>query len=88
MSAAFDRPDGGKEILPYTCWRNRAGQLEWRRKWWPEPRPLYGLDQLAARPDALVIVTEGEKAADAAALIFPDAVAITVPLRGLRGQQG
>jgi hypothetical protein len=30
---------------------------------WPDARPLYNLDKLAAHPDAPVIVTEGEKAA-------------------------
>ena len=41
------------------------------------PRPLYGLDRIASRPDAPVIVCEGEKAADAAAKIFPDHAAVT-----------
>lgn len=41
------------------------------------PWPLFGLDRLAARPDAPVLVTEGEKACDAAGKLFPDHVAIT-----------
>ncbi len=41
-----------------------------------EPRPLYGLDRLAARPDAPVLLCEGEKAADAAGALFPAMVAI------------
>jgi len=40
-------------------------------------RPLYGLDRLAARPDAPVLVVEGEKTADAAAKLFPDHVVTT-----------
>jgi len=48
-------------------------------KGFPEPRPLYNLDQLTARPGAPVLVTEGEKAADAAAKIFPDYVCVTSP---------
>ena len=68
----------GKEVLPFTF-----GTLHGRRGWhWrapPAPRPLYALDRLAARPDAPVIVTEGEKAADAAAVLFPDHVATTSP---------
>jgi hypothetical protein len=35
------------------------------------------LDRIAARPDAPVVVCEGEKAADAAGLLFPDFVAVT-----------
>lgn len=41
------------------------------------PRPLYGLDRLAARPDAPVLVVEGEKTAEAAGKLFPDHVAVT-----------
>lgn len=43
------------------------------------PRPLYGLDRLATRPDAPVLVCEGEKAVDAARDMFPDHVAVTTP---------
>ena len=45
----------------------------------PNPRPLYGLDLLAAEPDAAVLVVEGEKAADAAAELVPDLVVVTSP---------
>ena len=40
-------------------------------------RPLYGLDQLTRRNNDPVLVVEGEKAADAAATLFPDHVTIT-----------
>jgi hypothetical protein len=70
----FDPPGERKEILPLSC-----GADGWRWRAPPEPRPLYGLDRLAARPDAPVLVVEGEKAADAAATIFPDFVAATWP---------
>ncbi len=40
---------------------------------------MYGLDRLAARPNAPVIVTEGEKAADGAATLFPEHEAVTSP---------
>lgn len=67
-----------KQFCPLTFCENENGIREWR--WWalPVPRPLYHLDQLAARPDALVIVCEGEKAADAAGQLFPDCVAVTM----------
>jgi len=38
---------------------------------------LYGLDRLAARPDAPALVAEGEKAAGAARELLPDVVALT-----------
>jgi uncharacterized protein (DUF927 family) len=61
----FDKPDGSKVVLPQTLWRN-GGRLRWEWKQWPEPRPLYGLQQLATRPAEPVLVVEGEKTADAA----------------------
>ncbi len=75
----FDPPDGRKQILPLTYGANGDRQPAWRWKGLPVPRPLYGLDRLAARPEAPVIVTEGEKAADAAARLLPEFVAVTSP---------
>jgi putative DNA primase/helicase len=69
-----DRPDGGKSILPVT-WDGS----KWLWKAPPAPRPLYGKRQLALKPDAPVLVVEGEKTADAAALLYPSAVVITWP---------
>jgi uncharacterized protein (DUF927 family) len=63
--------DNGKEFRPLAL--TPAG---WRWKAPPEPRPLYGLDRLAARPDAPVLLCEGERAADAAGELFPEMVAI------------
>ena len=47
----FDHADGGKDVLPLTLWRE-DGALRWQWKGYQKPRPLYGLDKLAARPDA------------------------------------
>jgi putative DNA primase/helicase len=44
---------------------------------WPAPRPLYRLPELERRPWSEVLITEGEKAADAAALLFPDLVVVS-----------
>ncbi len=79
FTCRFDKPDGGKEILPLTFWEDGAGSQRWRWTAFPVSRPLYGLDRLAARPNAPVIVTEGEKAADGATTLFPDHVAVTSP---------
>jgi hypothetical protein len=70
----FDPPGRRKEVLPLTC-----GADGWRWRAPPAPRPLYGLDALAARPDDVVIVCEGEKAADAARDLFPSHVVVTWP---------
>ena len=69
-----DKPNGGKDILP--LWWDGTG---WKWKAPPSPRPLYGKRQLALKPDAPVLVVEGEKTADAAALLYPSAVVITWP---------
>ncbi|MFZ0409262.1 MAG: primase-helicase zinc-binding domain-containing protein, partial [Cyanobium sp.] len=44
---------------------------------WPAPRPLYGLPGLGQRPEAPVLVVEGEGTADAAARLFPDHVVLS-----------
>lgn len=64
----------GKKILP--LWFDGT---EWKWAAPPAPRPLYNLDSLSQRPDAPVLIVEGEKTADAAAKLFPSAVAITWP---------
>ena len=74
----WDRPDG-KKILPATFCEGPTGARQWRWKQFPSPRPLYGLDRLAARPDAMVLIVEGEKAADAGAALFPEMVVVTSP---------
>ena len=76
----FDPPVGKKQVLPMTLWRDAKDILVWRFKGSPEPRPLYGLDRLAKIPPAYpVIVSEGEKAADAAQRLVPAAVSMTWP---------
>ena len=53
----FNLPDGGKEFLPATfCENATTGAREWRFKDFPVPRPLYGLDRLAQRPAAPVVI--------------------------------
>lgn len=46
---------------------------------WVMPRPLYGLDRLAARAAAVAILHEGEKSAEAGARIAPDYVHLCWP---------
>jgi putative DNA primase/helicase len=80
-AARFETSDGGKEILPLTfCKHAITGAYEWRWISFPEPmRPIYGLDRLAAKPDAFVLLVEGEKCADAAQAELPELVVITWP---------
>ncbi|WVR18294.1 CHC2 zinc finger protein [Bordetella phage PY223] len=72
--------DGGrkKEYVPQTWCRNaQTGRMEWRKVSFPKPRPLYNLPQLAANPDAIVILCEGEKKADAVMRMLPDVVGVS-----------
>lgn len=71
--------NGEKQILPRTWCRHEDGSESWSWKSFAVPRPLYGLDRLAARPDAPVLVVEGEKTADAGQQLFPDFVVVTWP---------
>jgi putative DNA primase/helicase len=71
---------GDKEFRPLTLWRSKAdGTVIWRWMSWETPRPLYGLQRLAERPSAPVVLTEGEKACDAAARLLPAFAAVTNP---------
>jgi hypothetical protein len=57
-----ERADGGKDFRQQTP----DGQGGWQWKGPKGSTPLYRLDELAKAPGAIVIVCEGEKAADAA----------------------
>jgi putative DNA primase/helicase len=67
------------------CWKTyRAwtyGDDGWKCRHWHDPRPLYGLQNLAqAESDTPACLCEGEKAADAAAMLFGTrAVGMTWP---------
>jgi hypothetical protein len=68
-----------KQVKPFTYCEGPDGKREWRSQGFPEPRPLYGVIHLVARPGAPVLVVEGEKTADAARKLFPAYVVITSP---------
>jgi putative DNA primase/helicase len=69
--------EGGKQFRPLTLWQLPGSGPQWRWQNWPEPRPLYGLQGLANRPAALVLIVEGEKAADAATRLLLGMVVVT-----------
>ena len=53
----------GKYYRPFS-WDQQIG--DWANRAFPVPRPMYGLEKLAANPNWRVLITEGEKACDAA----------------------
>ncbi len=71
----FNTSTGRKEFRPLMPLQN-GKRMKWQRKAPNEPRPLYGLHRLDAKPNAEVMVCEGEKAADAAAQLFPNMVSV------------
>lgn len=65
-----------KQFSPLTLWRLPDGRMQWQFKAPPAPRPLLGLPDLAIKFGPAVIV-EGEKARDAAVLLFPENPVLT-----------
>lgn len=81
----FDLEGKQKDVIPLTYQqkispsRQPIGEAFWNWKEWGKPRPLYNLPELCLRPEANVLVVEGEKAAKAAKMLFPDFVCMTWP---------
>ena len=71
--ARWNKADGGKIVMPVS-WIDGDG---WKLKAWPKDRPLYNLANIVAKPDAPIVICEGEAAADAAGRIFPNSIAAT-----------
>lgn len=68
-----------KDIVPQTYCAGADGKRQWRWKSFPEPRPLYGLDQLLKRPGDPVMLVEGEKKVEALKVLAPQYIGITWP---------
>lgn len=66
-----------KQFAPLTLWRSVAGKLKWQFKAASDPRPLFGLPSLLAQPDADAWICEGEKAAQALAVLLPEHPVLT-----------
>ncbi|OOY27839.1 hypothetical protein BMI90_11595 [Thioclava sp. L04-15] len=81
LVARFERmsADGTlkKQILPYTLWQQPNGEMVWACKQMEGERPLFDLLTLLKQPDAVVLLSEGEKCASAARFAFPNAVSST-----------
>ena len=74
----YEHPSEPKQIRPLRyCGKSSHGQQLFWFSWIPGTKPLYGSERLASRPEAPVLVVEGEKTADAAAALFTDYVVLT-----------
>jgi putative DNA primase/helicase len=79
--ARYVKPDGDKDYRPWTYGSYSINKTPaWAmRAWTFGKRPIYGLDLLAARPDAGVVISEGEKSADASRTYWTKRVGIAWP---------
>lgn len=70
----------GRKMTPTITWCiGPDGAMQWCVRPFPRPRPLLGLDDLAARPDADVLLVEGEKCRAACAGALPGYAAVAWP---------
>lgn len=68
------------KITPTVTWCvGPDGTEQWCMRRFPTPRPLYGLDALAAKPDAPVLIVEGEKCRAAGAGAWPGYAVVSWP---------
>lgn len=77
----------GEKVTPQVTWCiGPDGSERWCTVPFPKPRPLCGLDVLAARPDAPVLIVEGEKCRAAGAGALPGYAVICWPggTKGIR----
>jgi len=75
-----------KKIFPVCYCELPGGKRGWRSVGMPKPRPLYNQPEIRARAEAPMLVCEGEKAAEAGKLLFPDYVS-TTPMHGAQSPQ-
>ncbi len=62
-----------KNPIPLTYARDAGAREHWHWKSFPEPRPLYNLERLAANSGATIVVVEGEKCASGLQDLFDEA---------------
>lgn len=78
----FEDKDTGKlrKWTPQVTWCvGEDGKRQWCLQAFPEPRPLLGLDALSVKPDAPVLVVEGEKCRAAGAGAWPQYAVVAWP---------
>jgi putative DNA primase/helicase len=80
----FTTSDGGKEMMPCVFAQHAKGAREWRWLGFPEPKPLYGLPELAKHPTGPVLVVEGEKCVDAAHALINGALPVVTWSGGVK----
>jgi len=72
--ARYEVEVDGVHDKTYRQWTYGANETEtpkWACRNFTRPRPIYGLEVLASYPDRPVMIVEGEKACEAARVLFP-----------------
>jgi hypothetical protein len=73
-----DKTNGGKFTPTLTfCQHKDSDERRWCVVPLPTPRPLYRIEELGRRPNATVLLVEGEKTADAAQRLLPSSLTMT-----------
>ncbi|NIO83422.1 MAG: hypothetical protein GTN53_22935 [Candidatus Aminicenantes bacterium] len=72
----FNLEDGSIQIYSAVYCSNEKGARAWQWAPFPEPRPLYGLELLAANPGDQVLIVQDEKIADSARALFKNLVVV------------
>lgn len=73
----YQNKEGKKTDLPWTYREYQDGRKEWVNLSIPKPRILFNLHHLTQKPEWPVLVSEGEKSAEAASKLFPDWISTT-----------
>jgi len=77
----YVKPGGDKDYRPWSYGSYSTNvSAKWMSKAWTHGRrPIYGLDLLTANPSAKVVISEGEKAADASRHYWASRIGIAWP---------
>jgi hypothetical protein len=79
--ARYDTPaqERKKHFCPVSFTHDVQSRPIWKKsiEGWNGIVPIYGLENLKARPDAPILIVEGEKTVAAAAKLFPDHIVLT-----------
>lgn len=75
----FEKNESRKDVVPQTYCVNDEGKRQWCWRSFIDPRPLYNLPDLAARPDAPVMIVEGEKKVEALRVLAKQYIGIAWP---------
>ena len=72
-----DKDINGDKVKSFAQFSYDWIKKRWNASWSGDGKPLYNLQEIVSRPDVPVMIVEGEKAAEAAKLLFPEYVVTT-----------